>query len=79
MTTSSGPALPDEKVAACPDCDAAHIVVNSTGPKGGPRYLCRDCGATFETFETRDRRSTQDTRFGLAKRLDDASPEEVGR
>ena len=78
MTASFGPTLPDGTVAACPDCDAAHIVVTSTGPKGGSRYLCRACGATFEAFETRDRRSSQDTRSGLAKDLVEAAPEEVG-
>jgi hypothetical protein len=82
MTTS--PTLPDEKVAVCPLCDAASVQVNSPASYA-PRnpdaaaYRCGSCFGDFEEFEVRDRESPVDSLCGLAKRLDDASPEEVGR
>lgn len=69
-------------VAACPECDATSVALNAPGgyadvPEGS-RYRCANCGALFDEYVERERRTANDSRRGLAGRLVDADPDEVG-
>ncbi|AGM11109.1 hypothetical protein M196_gp15 [Halorubrum tailed virus 4] len=66
-----------DTVAACPECDAGSVQVNSPGghhaERNADRYRCSVCQATFDEYEERERRTEASaTRSGLAKQLDDA-------
>jgi hypothetical protein len=73
----------DNEIAVCPECDTGGIGLASPGgmqfdEPAGKRYWCPKCGAKFDEFVSRERKS--DTAlYGLARRLADADPDEVSR
>jgi transposase-like protein len=77
-------AVDDDEVAVCPTCDRTPIQRVSGSEmfehehKRG-EYVCRSCGETFDTFTTRKRKQRSIRPKGLAGRLADADPDEVGR
>lgn len=72
-----------DTVAACPECDAASVSINAPGGYAdvptGKRYRCATCSARFDEYVERERKGVGGgTVSGLAKRLSDADPDEVG-
>ena len=62
-----------ETVDACPECDTTSgLFARNAGGHG-----CRECGARFETPNTRPATSTTNTQNGAARLLADADPDEV--
>lgn len=66
-------------VAACPECDCASIVRQSTTPRGDGAYRCPACNHLFDEPIERESQSPTDSLTGLPKRLHDADPDEVSR
>lgn len=69
-------------IEVCPHCDSSSIRWKNARSQfsfGDDKpYTCIDCGATFEGPSERERRG-DGARQGLAKRLMDANPDDVGR
>jgi len=63
-------------VSVCPFCDAPSIHHNGTDDEA--RYRCSECNQVFATPTERAPKGHQNTRQGLAGRLADADPDEVG-
>ena len=62
---------------ACPACN--HTGINRrTGHHTGARWKCQRCADTFDTPTRRQRSAVGNEPRGLAKRLSDADPDEVG-
>lgn len=68
--------LDDHEVAACPECEAAAVQTRDSSPTRD-RYRCGRCGASFDTFDVRERRG-HDGLSGMARRLLEADPDDVG-
>jgi len=75
-----------DTVAACPECDAPDVHMNAPGgyckPSDSGRFRCHACKAQFDTPTERPRKegaTTGHRRRGLAGRLEQADPDEVGR
>lgn len=62
---------PDD-VAACPHCDTASLTT------AGTAYYCHNCNRKTGAPNYRPPRQERNTRRGLAKRLSEANPGDVG-
>lgn len=83
MSHSDFDAVADNETAACPECDASTVRTLSPGSMTGPekdisRYQCWTCDASFDEFIVRERRGHSNSQSGLAKKLLEADPDEVG-
>ena len=78
--------MTDRTVFACPECDTASVHHNNLVDSGrdyerevsGDEWRCHECGATFNDGVEREAKQPGDTPRGLARRLADADPDEVG-
>lgn len=71
-----------EQIDVCPNCSSPRYHVNRDsdhrgGAEAAGKYRCKECSTPFEDPDSRERRSTGETRNGLAKRLADADPDDV--
>jgi len=62
------------EVTVCPECDSADIQHNHQHA-----YRCQDCKETFTEPQRRESHGNNNVLFGLAKKLDEADPDEVTR
>jgi len=74
--------LKPNEVAACPQCDSSSVEVRrSTGMRTSgdstERYKCTNCGDAFDEYTVRVRKNVGSPN-GLAKKLADADPEDLG-
>jgi len=78
--------IPEGHMTVCPDCMGPNITrrqpqkPNGRASSHGKEWWCRDCNEPFDERATRERRDddTGEPRGGLARRLLDADPDEVG-
>jgi len=76
--------IPDGHMTVCPHCGSANIrrrqPQKPTGAGDGKNWWCENCHDSFHDFATRPRNDTDtpEPRGGLARRLLDADPDEVG-
>lgn len=66
---------------ACPECDSPNVVKRKSrwgGGEAGATHYCRVCATPIEEVVWRPRKRDWTTRSGLAKRLAEADPDDVG-
>jgi hypothetical protein len=69
-------------IKACPECDCSrlyHRQPKARGPGSEPGYVCDECGHRFTNAVERDSHTGCNAGHGLARRLEQADPDEVGR
>jgi len=69
-----------ETITVCPNCDNSSIVLDNQSSlrKGGQSYRCTACGERFEQPNERKPEGHTNSVKGMAKKLYDAKPDEVG-
>ena len=72
---------PPELISCCPGCESPQIIPRSNPDRpANERWLCPECGTEFDRPIQRDPRpqAAKNPLKGLAKRLWDMDPDEVG-
>ncbi len=83
-STDDGPNEERRTVLACPKCDSSDIRTNNNGLQGckaPANHVCRDCGHAFSDADAvrRPLKRSVTTPPSIARTLENASPEDVGR
>jgi len=82
--TDDGTDEASRTVLACPECDSSDIRTNNNGLQGckaAADHVCRDCGHAFSDVDAvrRTLKRSVTTPPSIARSLENASPDEVGK